>query len=185
MTTRTPADVLREARRRDSQEKRARALAMIERMLQENEPITFAAVAKAANVSTWLVYAPGVREHLDQARRQQADQPSRATARGQSASPASLRTDLEFARAEIKRLRTELDTTRDALRRQIGQQLEGPDATALQQRAHELTVENQALRSDMDRARSAHDALAAKLAETEEDLIAARLGLRRMMRTNS
>ena len=34
--------------------------------------ITFAAVAKAAGVSTWIVYAEGIREHIDAARRRQA-----------------------------------------------------------------------------------------------------------------
>ena len=40
-------------------------------------PVTATAVATAAGVSTWLVYADGVREHVEAARRRQAEQRAR------------------------------------------------------------------------------------------------------------
>ncbi|MFD0443921.1 hypothetical protein ACFQ10_17980 [Streptomyces indonesiensis] len=69
---RTPADVLREARKQDSLAKRTRVLAVVDEMKAKGEPITFLGVAKAAGVSNWLVYAEGVREHIEAARKSQA-----------------------------------------------------------------------------------------------------------------
>jgi hypothetical protein len=58
-------------------------------------------------VSAWLVYADGVREHVEAAQRRQADrEPGPATAappgRGEPVSQASLRTDLVAARDEVR-----------------------------------------------------------------------------------
>ncbi|MFL6119355.1 hypothetical protein, partial [Actinophytocola sp.] len=69
-------ELLRAARRQDSLTKRQRVLTALERMERDREPVTFATVARAANVSTWLVYADGVREHIDAARQRQATQPA-------------------------------------------------------------------------------------------------------------
>jgi hypothetical protein len=66
--------------------KRQRVLAELERMERERDPITFAAVARAASVSTWLAYAEGVREHIDAAQKRQAAQPLRDQRAGLSAS---------------------------------------------------------------------------------------------------
>jgi len=41
------------------------------------ETITFPAVARAAGVSTWLVYAKGVREHIEAARDAKQSNPPR------------------------------------------------------------------------------------------------------------
>ncbi|MEV4847027.1 hypothetical protein AB0K20_27870 [Micromonospora matsumotoense] len=68
--------VLREARRLDSLTKRQRVLTVIQEMEAAREPITFAAVARTAHVSTWLVYAEGVREHIEAAIERQAFQPA-------------------------------------------------------------------------------------------------------------
>jgi hypothetical protein len=62
---RTPAEVLRESRRRDSHAKRGRVLAVLQEMLHRGDPVSFAAVAKAAGVSHWLVYSQGLREHIE------------------------------------------------------------------------------------------------------------------------
>lgn len=65
--SRTPAQVLREARRRDSRTKRARVLDAVQEMARHGDRITFAAVARAANLSTWLTCADGVHEHIESA----------------------------------------------------------------------------------------------------------------------
>ena len=52
------AAALKAARARDSELKRRRALAALEAMEASGASITFTAVANAAGVSTWLVYAP-------------------------------------------------------------------------------------------------------------------------------
>ena len=67
---------LRAARAKDSHDKRRRALAAIDALQAADTPITAAAIARAAGVSTWLLYTDGVREHLDAARRRQAVQTS-------------------------------------------------------------------------------------------------------------
>ena len=90
---------LRAARAKDSHDKRRRALAAIHALEAAGTPITAAAVAHAAGVSTWLLYTNGVREHLDAARHRQAQtisSPPRTVAPADQAplTPAGLRTDL-------------------------------------------------------------------------------------------
>ena len=87
--TRTPADVLREARRRDSERKRDQVFRAVDAMKRDGTPITFAAVARNAKVSQWLVYADGVRDYIETARSAQAAVPARAKRAGRSASEAS------------------------------------------------------------------------------------------------
>jgi Family of unknown function (DUF6262) len=65
---RTPADVLCEARRRDSDRKRELVFRTVDAMKRDGTPITFAAIAREAMVSQWLVYADGVREYIEAAR---------------------------------------------------------------------------------------------------------------------
>ena len=113
MTDRTAA--LKAARAKDSNDKRRRVLQTMTTMETDGQPITAAAVAAAAGVSTWLVYSDGIREHLDAARQRQAtddDPPVAAgtrTGHQPPATAASLRADLAVARHEIHRLRTDLD----------------------------------------------------------------------------
>jgi hypothetical protein len=57
-----------DARRTAAAAKRERVVIALEQMAAKGEPITFAGVARAAGVSTWLVYAPGVREAIEAAR---------------------------------------------------------------------------------------------------------------------
>jgi hypothetical protein len=94
-------------------------------------------------VSTWLLYTDGVREHLDAARRRQAQTssgPPRAVAPADQAplTPASLRTDLALARAEFSRLRAEHDKLRHRLRLQLGAEIDGPDRAELITRVADL-----------------------------------------------
>jgi hypothetical protein len=89
-------EALQAARQRDSHTKRAHVRSTIEKMLLAGDPVTFTTVARAARVSTWLVYADGVREHIQAAIRQQADQPANHAA-DDPASMVSLRTDLALA----------------------------------------------------------------------------------------
>ncbi|MGW2184229.1 hypothetical protein ACWCXX_41140 [Streptomyces sp. NPDC001732] len=63
---------LAQARRRDSLDKRGRVLTTITALESNGQPVTHAAVARAARVSTWLTYAPGIREHIEAAQTRQA-----------------------------------------------------------------------------------------------------------------
>lgn len=95
---RTPGQVLREARRKDSDRKRSTVFRTVDTMLRDGIPITFASVARTAGVSNWRVYADGVREYIEKARKEQVDEPARGECVGRIASDISLRTDLELAR---------------------------------------------------------------------------------------
>lgn len=181
------AAALRAARAKDSQHKRRRALEAMQALEAADAPVTATAVAAAAGVSTWLVYADGVREHLDAARRRQAEQTSPTTSparetRPEPASPASLRTDLAVARAEIRRLRAEHDKLRTRLRLHLGAEIEGPDRAELIARVANLEAANRQLLAERD-ARAAEAATAQRHArELEDDLTAARESLRRVIR---
>jgi hypothetical protein len=106
---RTPADVLREARSRDSDRKRNQVFRAVDTMKREGTPITFASVARSAKVSQWLVYADGVREYTERARCAQPSEPAPAKQASRSPSEASVRTDLELAKQNNRRLRAEVD----------------------------------------------------------------------------
>jgi hypothetical protein len=182
---RTPAQVLREARQRDSQAKRARVLQALEEMTGAGESITFAAVARTAGVSTWLVYAEGVRHHIEEAmRRCPAPRPSDRSA-GHPASVAGLRTDLELARAEIRELRAERDKLRQAARLHLGQQLDQISSKDLIARIDELTERDGRLEAQLAKTTADNGALQQRVIELEDDLAAARTSLRRMIRATN
>lgn len=177
--------VLREAGRRDSLTKRQRVLTVLREMEAAREPITFAAVARTAHVSTWLVYAEGVREHVEAAVKRQTAQPAADQRAGLIPSAASLRVDLELARQEIRDLRAERDKLRDGLRHQLGNQLEAVAAKDLIARTDELTRHNQHLADQAQQATAHNDSLHTRVTELETDLAAARTSLRRMIRNEN
>lgn len=160
---RTPGQVLRESRRRDSRDKRARVLHTLDGLLARGEPVTFTAVAKAAGVSNWLVYAPGVREHIEAARIQQA-RTSGGEARS-SSGVKSTRTDLEVLRADNQRLRGQVGDLKDALQCQLGRQLDQLQATDLTKRIGELTAQNQEMNSQLTQLQHEKQELERRLAE--------------------
>ena len=101
------AAALKAARAKDSELKRRRALAALQALETTGAAITFTAVAKAAGVSTWLVYAEGVREHIDAARHRHSNHhcgsgtlPAAST---QPATSDSLRTDLATPASRSRR----------------------------------------------------------------------------------
>ncbi|MBB5159081.1 hypothetical protein [Saccharopolyspora phatthalungensis] len=81
-------------------------------------------MAKAAGVSNWLVYAEGVREHIEAARVSQQGVRRRERRSGASASAASLAVDLELARVELRTLRQERDRLKAKIQRSLGHQVE-------------------------------------------------------------
>ncbi|MEV5177588.1 DUF6262 family protein [Streptomyces flaveolus] len=178
MAARTPAEVLAEFRRNISLLKRQRVLDAIRLMLDGGEPISFAAVARAANVSTWLVYAEGVREHVQAAIQKQEQTPVTAAVQGRRAGPASLRADLAMAREEIKELRAERDQLRGAMRQQLGHQLDQISSRKLTERITELTVANRKLEHELAKLWP----LADHVLELERDLAATRTSLRQIIR---
>ncbi|WP_137146504.1 hypothetical protein [Mycolicibacterium sp. CR10] len=179
---RSPTDVLKDARRRDSHQKRARVFAAVDEIKHTDTPITFALIARAAQVSTWLVYADGVREYIEAARDYQAAQPHRQQLAGTRASEASLRTDLELARQDNRALRAEIARLTHALREQLGQQLDHQDTTDLRTRIEELLEVNRELHNANAELADDNQRLQGQLAEAQDDVIAVRGSLRQMIR---
>lgn len=175
-------DSLTEARRRDSLDKRARVLTTIAALEQDGQQVTFAAVARTARVSTWLTYAPGVREHIEAAQLRQARITTTPARPGNPSTLIGLRAELELARQEITGLRGERDRLHHALRHQLGQQLDTLHAPDLAARAGELERENQQLTSQLQQATAAQSTSQARIIALEQDLAAARTSLRRMIR---
>ena len=174
------------ARARASQDKRQRALDAVQALEASGTPVTATAVAAAAQVSIWLVYAGGVREHVEAAQRRQGEHqpgpgPVTPPRRGAPATQASLRTDLAIAREEIRRLRAERDKLRSRLRLQLGAEIEGPDRAELIARVAGIEAAGQ-LAAERD-ARAAEASHAQRqIRELQDDLTAARESLRRAIR---
>ena len=187
MTDRTAA--LKAARAKDSNDKRRRVLQTVKAMESAGQPITAAAVATAAGVSTWLVYADGIREHLDaaRARQRQAVDVAPPLAAGprtgqQPVTAAGLRTDLAVARHEIHRLRTDLDKLRGRLRLQLGAEIEQPDRAELIARVATLEAANRQFLAERDARTAQADTAQRRVDELEDELTAARESLRRVIR---
>lgn len=180
---------LRAARAKDSTDKRNRALAAIHALETAGTPITAAAIARAAGVSTWLLYTDGIREHLDAARRRQASttHPPHASKPADQAppTPAGLRTDLALARAEIRRLRTEHDKLRQRLRLQLGAEIDGPDRAELITRVADLESLTRQLLTERDARTTEAELAQRRIRELEDDLTAARESLRRVIKTHN
>ena len=186
------AAALKAARARDSELKRRRALTALEAMEASGASITFTAVANAAGVSTWLVYAQGIREHIDAARRRQTNDgpaplpaPTGAATGKHSTTPASLRTDLAFAREQIKTLRAERDKLQQRLRLQLGAEIEAPDRAHLTARVADLEALNRRLVAERDARTIETDTATRQVAELEDELSAARESLRRVIKSHN
>ena len=175
------------ARAKASHDKRQRVLAAVQALEAAGTPVTQAAVATAAGVSTWLVYADGVREHVQAARQRQtqrghAPEPAPPPARGEPVTQASLRADLAVARNEIRRLRAESDKLRGRLRLQLGAEIDGPDRADLIARLAALEAASRQFAAERD-ARAAEASHAQRrVRELEDELTAARESLRRAIR---
>ncbi|MGW7367953.1 hypothetical protein ACWGI8_32165 [Streptomyces sp. NPDC054841] len=77
---------------------------------QKSRPgITFLRLARTPRVSNWLVYAEGLREHIEEAIKKQSGAAQREAEAGSDASAESLAADLELATAELRILRAERD----------------------------------------------------------------------------
>ena len=169
------AQALREARRQDSRTKRDQVNSTITAMLAAGEHISFASVARRTGVSTWLTYAPGVREQINTAIAQQAGDNSSPSA---PESTAAVRTDLELARQDIRRLRTERDELRRHLQGTLGLQLTNLSTAPLVDRIAALSQE-------LTQARQANRDLTDQVTELRDDLDAARRALRQMMKNTA
>jgi chromosome segregation ATPase len=179
---------LKAARAKDSELKRRRALAALEGLEASGASITFTAVAKAAGVSTWLVYAEGIREHIDAARHRQAHHvaaPAPTPSGKRTTTSDSLRTDLAIAQEQIKTLRAERDKLQQRLRLQLGAELEAPDRAHLTARVADLEALNRQLVAERDARATEADTAKSRVNELEDELSAARESLRRVIKAQN
>ena len=187
MTAATRTQAMLAARAQASRDKRQQVLTAVQALEAAGTAVTATAVATAAGVSTWLVYADGIREHIQAARNRQARRepgPGKAAppGRGEPAGQASLRTDLVAARDEISRLRAERDKLRARFRLQLGAEIEGPDRAELITRVASLEAASRQFAAERD-ARAAETSHAQRrIRELEDELTAARESLRRVIR---
>lgn len=123
-TKRTPTDVLRESRAARSKAKRRAVLHAVDEMRRDGSEITFASVARAANVSAWLVYADGMREYIEGARIAQAAEFANEPRTRRGASPARLDRELQLARRQNKKLRDENARLKQLLQKHLGDLLD-------------------------------------------------------------
>jgi hypothetical protein len=132
---------LHEAKRADSQRKHHRAIATVKRLVDSGSRVSFARVAREANISTWLVYNSAelkttIQDAIDH---QNAEGLTQAPARPATlVSNASLTTDLALARAEIKSLKQERDALRRRIERVLGDEIREVDRGQLVDRINEL-----------------------------------------------
>jgi Family of unknown function (DUF6262) len=122
MTADNHAHLVAAAKRR-STDTHQRARAALRRLDQTDAPITFAAVADAANVSrSWLYRQPDLRHEIERLRTAQPKSVRSTVPAAQRASQASLQQRLETALDASRVLRQENQKLRDHLAVLLGEQ---------------------------------------------------------------
>jgi chromosome segregation ATPase len=186
MDDRTQA--LHEAKRADSRRKHDRAAATDTRLLSSGSRVSFARVAREANVSTWLVYnstelKTAIQDAIDQ---QNADGLTPAPARpATAASNASLMTDLALARAEIKSVKQERDTLRKRIERVLGDEIREVDRSQLVDRITELEQLLRTAHADLADTTKTLATLTDQTQELTEQLDAVRILNQRLIRQSN
>ncbi len=180
------AEALTAARRADSAGKRTRVLAALDRQVSHGVPITFAGVAREAQVSIWLAKAAGLREAIEGAMREQVESgpaPTPAAAATQPlVSRRSLLNDLALTRGELGKTRKERDHLKARLRLQLGSQLDSTSHDDLVARIEGLTERNHTLQRDLDAARLQSRQQQNEISELQADLTAARAAMKKVIR---
>lgn len=177
MDNRTRA--LHEAKRADSRRKHERALATVDRLVTNGSRVTFARVAREADVSTWLVYnSPELKPAIQAAiQRQQRDgvEPPTSKQPSSNVSLASLGTDLAMARDEIKTLKAERNVLRKRVERVIGDEIGEIDRSRLLDRITELEQLLRTTQTDLADAAKTITSLTEQNHELTEQLDAVRI----------
>ncbi|MGW7459976.1 DUF6262 family protein [Streptomyces sp. NPDC054797] len=176
---------LRQARQADSTAKSARRRAVVRDLLRAGQRISFARVAREAGVSTWFVYnQPAVKAAVRDAMSDQAHHGAEAAAapRPERTTPASLHTDLAFAREEIQDLKRERDGLKRRMQLALGAEIDNVARADLVSRIQDLEHHNRALATDLSQATARAERLAAQHREAEETVTSLRLALRKAIR---
>jgi len=108
------------AARRRHDDTRRKAADALRRLDAVGEPVSFAAVARAAGISrAWLYRDDAIRAEVDRLRRH-GSVGNRGRPAAERASTESLRQQLEAARAVVAELRAENQHLREAVARKLG-----------------------------------------------------------------
>ncbi|MGP3987048.1 DUF6262 family protein [Streptomyces sp. 3N207] len=185
MVPRRPCDPPASARQADSASKSARAQDASRDLLTAGPRVSFARVAREADVSTWFVYNnPTVKAVIRDAMSDQAQHGMEAAAvpRPERATPASVHTDLALAREEIQELKRECGTLKRRVQLALGAEIDNVAQADLVNRIQDLEHQNQALARDLTEARIRAEGLAKQREESEETIASLRLAPRKSMR---
>jgi chromosome segregation ATPase len=180
---------LHEAKRADSRRKHDRAIATVKRLVDSGSRVSYARVAREANVSTWLVYnstelKTTIQSAIDHQNREGLQ--AAPTRPRTAATHASLLTDLALARAEIKSLKHERDVLRKRIERVLGDEIREVDRNQLTERIAELEQLLQTAHADLADATKTVAALTDQNQELSEQLEAVRILNQTLIRqTNS
>ena len=167
-----------EAKRADSRAKQQRVTTTLARLCESGSRISFARLAREANVSTWLLYNTAELKTAihDAIERQNREGRSLATAHTTtSVTHTSLGTDLALARAEIVSLKKDRDTLRKRIERVIGSEISKVDHHRLTERITELEQLLTTARTDLAEATRTVTRLTAANEELAEQLDAVRI----------
>jgi Family of unknown function (DUF6262) len=175
------------ARQQASRDKRAHTLHTLDRLQQSGVRISFAAVAREAGVSTWLVYNnPELKQAITDAMKHPARHAGPQPWPAESpTSQASLRTDLELARHEIAALRRSERKLRERLQRTLGAEIEQIDRSELVARIDDLETVVAKLRSENNDLVETNTRLTQLAGQQHDDLDTANTLLRRYMKEAS
>jgi hypothetical protein len=170
-----PAAHLARLRRADSQAKAARVLAALDAMAAAGEPPGISQLARRARVSRRFIYDhPELRAQIAHQAAQVVGQHAGAVTASAAVTAASLRADLENAKARNRRLEAELTALRRRLGEVIGRDVlaeisgtEGPDTASRASQLEQTLFEAQealAQRTDeLEAARQINRELMARL----------------------
>ncbi|GAA1129558.1 hypothetical protein GCM10009582_28430 [Arthrobacter flavus] len=160
----------------------------LETQTRSGRPVTVAGIARAAGVSTWLIYnVPDLLVAVRRAGGTESHAPDtvKNRTRNSAPSPASLRNELALLNARLTKATMERDQLKKALKARIGEQLELETPTEL--KAH-ISILERALkraRLDLEEAGTNSDLLHDKLEESQDQLRAAQRINKMLMRESS
>ena len=178
-------DSLTAARRKDSATKATRSLAAVERLHRNGRRVTFAGVAREAQVSGWFVYTNAdVRAAVDRAIADQSINgiTTATVTTAERVSANSLAVELAHARAEIRDLIEQRDRYRERARLALGTELETITQQQLVDRISELEAANLQLANEATTERVRANEASDQVQRLQAELDGARLSLRRMIR---
>jgi chromosome segregation ATPase len=175
------------ARQQASRDKHIHTLNSLANLQQSGARISFAAVAREAGMSTWLVYnSSELQQAITNAMKTHACQPDPPPRSADSpTSHAGLRTDLELAQHEIAALRRAERKLRDRLQRTLGAEIEQIGRSELLARIDDLETVVAKLRTENTTLAEANARLTQLAAQHHDDLDAANTLLRRYMKEAS